>query len=80
LVSFNRGGSDQGWQEVREGIKVKFVKCLAKRMEEGLEATRKSAEKGRLKDVQTAGARLGRLREKNWRASGCFDVKIGAST
>jgi transposase len=100
------GLSDQGWQEVREGIKVKFVKCLdpervdstetlvlcrsedrvgkeaaildrfAKRMEEGLEAMRKSAENGRLKDAQTAGARLGRLQEKNWRASGCFDVKI----
>jgi transposase len=100
------GLSDQGWQEVREGIKVKFVKCLdpdrvnstetlvlcrsedrvgkeaaildrfAERMEEGLEAMKKSAEKGRLKDAQTAGARLGRLQEKNWRASGCFDVKI----
>jgi transposase len=98
--------SDQGWQEVREGIKVKFVKCqdkgrvdstetlvlcrsedrvskesaildrFVKRMDEGLQAMSKSAETGRLKDVRAAGERLGRLREKNWRASGCFEVKI----
>jgi transposase len=98
--------SEQGWQEVREGIKVKFVKChdkdrvdstetlvlcrsedrvskesaildrFVKRMEEGLQAMSKSAETGRLKNAQAAGERLGRLREKNWRAAGCFDVKI----
>jgi len=98
--------SGEGWQEVREGIKVKFVTCqgkdridstetlvlcrsddrvdkesamlgrFVKRMEEGLQAMSKSAEKGRLKDLQAAGARLGRLQERNWRASGCFDVKI----
>jgi transposase len=98
--------SDQGWKEVREGIKVKFVKCqdkdrvdstetlvlcrsedrvskesaildrFVKRMEEGLQAMSKSAEAGRLKTAQAAGERLGRLREKNWRAAGCFDVKI----
>jgi transposase len=97
---------DQGWQEVREGIKVKFVKCqdkdrvdstetlvlcrsedrvskesaildrFIKRMEEGLAAMSKSAQTGRLKNARAAGERLGRLREKNWRASACFDVKI----
>jgi transposase len=47
-----------------------------KRMENGLEVMSKSAEKGRLKDISTANQRLGRLREKNWRASACFEVKI----
>ena len=41
-----------------------------KRMEEGLEAMSRSAQSGRLRDVQAAGERLGRLREKNWRAAG----------
>jgi transposase len=98
--------SEQGWQEVRQGIKVKFVKCqdeervdstetlvlcrsedrvskesaildrFVKRMEAGLTAMSKSAETGRLKDARAAGERLGRLLEKNWRASSCFDVKI----
>jgi transposase len=98
--------SNDGWREVREGIKVKFVKCrdgdrvettetlvlcrsedrvskesamldrFIERMEEGLAAMSRSAESGRLRDVQAAGERLGRLQEKNWRASGCFDVTI----
>jgi transposase len=47
-----------------------------KRMEEGLTALSKSTQSGRLKDALTAHERLGRLREKNWRAAACFDVKI----
>jgi len=47
-----------------------------KRMEEGLAAMSKSAASGRLKDAATAHERLGRLRERNWRAGACFDVKI----
>ena len=46
------------------------------RMEEGLAAMDKSAKSGRLKDLATAHQRLGRLREKNWRAAACFEVKI----
>jgi transposase len=49
---------------------------FVKRMEEGLEAMKKSAEKGRLKDVLAAHVRLGRLVDKNWRAAECFAVKI----
>ncbi len=47
-----------------------------KRMDEGLTAMSKSATSGRLRDASTAHERLGRLREKNWRAGACFDVKI----
>jgi transposase len=49
---------------------------FVKRMEQGLEAMKKSAGKGRLKDVLAAHVRLGRLVDKNWRAAGCFAVKI----
>jgi len=94
----------EGWQEVREGIKVKTVKCpdkldatetlvlcrsedrvskesamlerFVKKMEQGLEAMKKSANAGRLRDAETAHQRLGRLQEKNWRAAACFDVTI----
>jgi transposase len=98
--------TDQGWKEVREGIKVKTVRLqdsdkldasetlvlcksedrvskesamldrFIKKMEEGLEAMSKSAASGRLKDAAAAHERLGRLREKNWRAAACFEVKI----
>jgi len=47
-----------------------------RRMEDGLTAMSKSADAGRLKDLSTANQRLGRLREKNWRASACFEVTI----
>ena len=49
---------------------------FVKRMEKGLEAMKKSAGKGRLKDVLAAHVRLGRLVDKNWRAADCFAVKI----
>ena len=47
-------------------------------MEKGLEGLKKSAETGRLKDLATAPPRLGRLKEKNWRAAACFQVSITA--
>ena len=47
-------------------------------MEKGLEGLKKSAETGRLKDLATAQQRLGRLKEKNWRAAACFHVSITA--
>jgi transposase len=96
--------TDQGWQQVREGIKVKTVRCpgkldatetlvlcrsedrvskesamldrFVKNMEKGLEAMKKSADAGRLRDADTANQRLGRLQEKNWRAAACFEVNI----
>lgn len=46
------------------------------RLEEGLRRMQVAAETGRLKDAATAGERLGRLKERNWRASHAFDVKI----
>jgi transposase len=46
------------------------------RMAEGLRKLQAAAESGRLKDEATAGERLGRLKEQNWRAAGAFEVKI----
>jgi hypothetical protein len=48
------------------------------RLEAGLKKLAASAEKGRLKDLETANRRLGRLLEKNWRAAGCFQVNVTA--
>ena len=47
-------------------------------LEKGLENLKQSAETGRLKDLATAQQRLGRLKEKNWRAAACFQVSITA--
>jgi transposase len=46
------------------------------RLETGLQKLQASAASGRLKDEATAGERLGRLKEQNWRASHMFDVTI----
>jgi hypothetical protein len=46
------------------------------RVEAGLQKMRAAAESGRLKDEVLAGQRLGRLRQRNWRASQAFDVTI----
>jgi transposase len=46
------------------------------RMEAGLEKLEHSATSGRLTDAGLARERLGRLKERNWRASGAFDVHI----
>jgi transposase len=46
------------------------------RMEEGLGRLQWSAKSGRLKDPAVAHQRLGRLKERYWRASGAFDVAI----
>jgi transposase len=105
--------TEQGWQQVREGIQVKLLRWPASggdaghatesepadtlvlcrsqdrvakesamlkrfvdRMEEGLKKLAKSTESGRLKDLDVANQRLGRLLEKNWRAAACFQVNI----
>jgi transposase len=46
------------------------------RMEESLKKMQAAAESGRLKDEALAGERLGRLKQRNWRASHAFDVTI----
>jgi hypothetical protein len=46
------------------------------RMEEGLNKLAASAAGGRLKDAGEAHQRLGRLRERYWRAAGAFQVTI----
>jgi transposase len=46
------------------------------RLETGLKKMQAAAETGRLQDVATAGERLGRLKQQNWRASHAFDVTI----
>jgi len=46
------------------------------RMEAGLEQLKKSAESGRLTDAGLAWERLGRLKQRNWRAGRAFDVRI----
>jgi transposase len=51
---------------------------FALRLEEGLKKLQAAAESGRLKDEAAAGVRLGRLLERNWRASHAFDVTIKA--
>jgi hypothetical protein len=51
-----------------------MLERFIKRMEEGLSAMARSAAAGRLKDLAIAHQRLGRLCEKNWRASSYFAV------
>jgi len=46
------------------------------RMEEGLKKLAASAASGRLKDAGEAHQRLGRLRERYWRAGGALEVSI----
>jgi hypothetical protein len=48
------------------------------RMATGLEKLKNAATSGRLTDVGLARERLGRLKERNWRASGAFHVRIRA--
>ncbi len=53
-----------------------MLQRFMERMDKGLEALRRSAQSGRLRDLSQAHVRLGRLQERNWRAAGCFDVSI----
>jgi len=53
-----------------------MLERFVKRMEEGLATLKKSAQSGRLGELEVAHQRLGRMQEKNWRAAACFDVTI----
>jgi transposase len=46
------------------------------RMEAALQKLQHSAASGRLKDLQLAHRRLGRIQQRYWRASSAFDVRI----
>jgi len=46
------------------------------RLEEGLRKLEAAMASGRLRDLGLANRRLGRLLEKNWRASGAFEIRI----
>jgi transposase len=59
-------------REKEKAMHERFIE----RMEVGLEKLRASAQTGRLRDADIAHQRLGRLKERYWRASGAFDVKI----
>ena len=48
------------------------------RMETGLTKLKAAAESGRLKDSAVAHQRLGRLKERYWRAGSAFNVRITA--
>jgi hypothetical protein len=62
--------------EDRIGKELAMLDRFARHMESGLEKLARSARSGRLRDVEMAHQRLGRLQEKNWRAAGCFTVSI----
>jgi hypothetical protein len=49
---------------------------FTQRLESGLLKMQAAALAGRLKDEATAGERLGRLKEQNWRAASAFEVTI----
>jgi transposase len=51
---------------------------FVRRVEEGLQRMQRSMAKGVLKSKDVAQVRLGRLLEKNWRASRAFEVTIDA--
>lgn len=59
-------------REKEKAMHNRFVE----RMEAKLEKMQAGAESGRLRDLNVAHQRLGRLKERFWRAAGAFDVKI----
>jgi transposase len=60
----------------RRGKEQAMHEKFAARMEEGLRKMQAAAAVGRLKEEAAAGERLGRLKERNWRASQAFEVSI----
>jgi transposase len=60
----------------RREKEIAMHRRFMERLEAGLRGLAAAAESGRLKDEATARERLGRLKERNWRASHVFDVTI----
>jgi transposase len=61
-------------REKERAVHERFVE----RMEDKLKKLRAGAESGKLRDAAVAHQRLGRLKERYWRAGGAFEVKIAA--
>ena len=59
----------------REKEKAMHARFL-ERFEAGLTKLQQSAEKGKLRDASLAHQRLGRLKERCWRAAKAFDVQV----
>jgi transposase len=59
-------------QEKERAMHNRFLE----RMEAGLTRLQSAAERGRLRDLAVAHERLGRLKERYWRAGSAFHVKI----
>ena len=59
-------------REKEKAMHQRFIE----RMEGALKKMQASAESGRLKDIDVANRRLGRIQGQYWRASGAFNVKI----
>ena len=53
---------------------------LIDRMEVDLQKMQRSAASGRLKEIERAHRRLGRIQQRYWRASSAFEVKIATIT
>lgn len=64
--------ADRGEKE--RAMHERFVE----RMEDKLKKLQAAAESGKLRDATVAHQRLGRLKERYWRAGGAFEVKIAA--
>jgi transposase len=60
----------------RRAKEVAMHEKFTARIETGLQKLQTAATAGRLQDETLAGERLGRLKERNWRAAGAFDVTI----
>jgi hypothetical protein len=61
-------------REKEQAMHDRFIQ----RFEAGLVKLRTAAEKGALRDAALAHQRLGRLKERYWRAAGAFEVRIAS--
>ena len=79
LVPSPDGGAETfllAHSEARREKELAMHEKFTTKLETGLKQMQSSALKGRLRDEAQAGERLGRLKQKNWRASQAFDVTI----
>jgi transposase len=61
-------------REKEKAMHARFIE----RFEAGLAKLQQTAQRGVLRDAAIANQRLGRLKERYWRAAGAFEVKIAA--